>query len=129
MTPSDIRKLISLAEHGKTRDLAIYAKSCNRLDNLALETESIRTSKRQNAVVNDGNFKTAALWQRWAEMEIGKLQGKQQVEMLEKERFRQIAFKSSAKVQALGMLLKAALKEQLLTNRRRAEQNGLPPDA
>lgn len=129
MTPSDIRKLISLAEHGKTRDLAIYAKSCKRLEDLGLQTDAIRANKRQNAVVSGGNFKNAALWQQWADAEIQKLQVKQLAEIVEKEHFRQIAFKSSAKVQALEMLLKTALKELLLTNRRRAEQNGLPPDA
>ena len=129
MTPSDIRKLISLVEHGKNRDLATYAKSCERFDETARQIESIQIDKRQNAVVSEGHFKALALWQRWAETELRKKLVQQQTEALEKERLRQVAFKSSAKVQALEMLLKTALKEQLSTSRRRAEQNGVSPDA
>lgn len=129
MTPSEIRKLISLAEHGKTRDIAIYAKACGKLEDTLAKISALNADKRQHSLASGSNFNTIALWQRWAEGEANKLESQHLDASREKEAARQIAVKSLAKVQALEILLKKALKEDVLIKRRRAEQNGQPPDA
>ena len=129
MTPTEIRELRSLAEHGKTRDMAIYAQACSKLDALQAQINASQADKSQHRLIGDGDLNAHARWQRWAEAEINKLQSQHQEAGKEKEAARQIAVKSVAKVQALEMLLKKALKEEVLIKRRRAEQNGQPPDA
>ena len=129
MTTTEVRKLIALADHGKTRDMAIYASACSKLDDLQAQIDALHTDKRQHSLSSAGDFNAIARWQRWAEAEINKLQSKLHNTAEEKEQARKVAVKSVAKVQALDILLKKALKEELLINRRRAEQNGQPPDA
>ncbi len=129
MTPTEVRKLISLAEHGKTRDLAVYAQACSKLEGLQAQINVMRADKRQYDLSSGGDLNALARWQRWAEAEINQLQSQQHEATGEKEAARMIAVRSVAKVQALEILLKKALKEEILIKRRRAEQNGQPPDA
>ena len=129
MTPTEVRKLKSLAEHGKTRDMAIYAQTCSKLEAIQKKINALRAEKHRLSLPSDTDLNTNALWQRWAESEIDKMRLQHQDVETEKEAARQIALKSVAKVQALEMLLKKALKEETLIMRRRAEQNGQPPDA
>ncbi|MBL4872818.1 MAG: hypothetical protein JKY41_05345 [Rhodobacteraceae bacterium] len=129
MTPTEVRKLISLAEHGKTRDIAIFARACCKLDVLQTQIEALRADKHRHGLSRGGDLNALARWQRWAESEIDKLQSHHQEAISEKETARLVAVRSAAKVQALEILLKKALKEEILIKRRRAEQNGQPPDA
>ncbi|PCJ74534.1 MAG: hypothetical protein COA53_09170 [Rhodobacteraceae bacterium] len=129
MTPTEVRKLISLAEHGKTRDMAIYAQYCGKLDALQAQIDCVHTDKRKHDLSRGGDLNTFARWQRWAGAEIAKLQSQHYDAKAEKEAARLVALRSVAKVQALEILLKRALKEEVMTKRRRAEQNGQPPDA
>ncbi len=129
MTPTEVRKLISLAEHGKTRDMAIYAQACSKLDGLQAQIDGLFADKHQHGLSRGSDLNTLARWQRWTEAEITKLQSQHQDIETEKEAARLVALRSAAKVQALEILLKKALKEEVLINRRRAEQNGQPPDA
>jgi len=129
MTPTEVRKLIMLAEHGKTRDLATYAQVCKNLDDLKVQINTLHADKRQQTLSNGGDLNTLARWQRWVEVEINKLRTQHHNAEGEKEAARLVAVKSFAKVQALEILLKKSLKEEILTKRRRAEQNGQPPDA
>ena len=129
MTPTEVRKLISLAEHGKTRDMAIYAQTCRKLDGLQAQIDDLRTEKHKHDLSRGGDLGTLARWQRWADAEIAKLQSQHYDAKAEKEAARLVALRSVAKVQALEILLKRALKEEAMTKRRRAEQNGQPPDA
>ena len=129
MAPAEVRKLIALAEHGKTRDMAIYAQISRKLDDLHSKIEALNVEKNQRGLSSSGDFNVLARWRRWAEVEIGKLQAASQKAAKEKEGARQIAIRSVAKVQALEILLKKALKEELVLKRRRAVQNGQPPDA
>jgi hypothetical protein len=129
LTPTEVRKLISLAEHGKTRDITIYAQACSKLDSLQSQIDVLYADKRLHGLSSGGDLNALARWQRWAEAEINKLQSQHHMEVGEKEAARQIAVKSVAKVQALEILLKKALKDEILIKRRRAEQNGQPPDA
>jgi len=129
LTPTEVRKLIALAEHGKTRDMAIYAELSRKLDDLYSKIEALNAEKNQHGLSNSGDFNVLARWQRWADIEISKLQAASQKAAKEKDAARQIAIKSVAKVQGLETLLEKALKEELVLKRRRAEQNGQPPDA
>lgn len=129
MTPTEVRKLISLAEHGKTRDMAIYAQTCSKLDGLQAQIDGLRLDKQKHDLSRGGDLNALARWQRWTEAEITKLRLQHREIEAEKEAARLVALRSVAKVQALEILLKKALKEETLINRRRAEQNGQPPDA
>lgn len=129
MTPTEIQKLINLAEHGKTRDIAIYAGTCSKLDRLQKKILSLQADIRKGVGREGENLNAHARWQHWAQLEEGKLKQKYSGAEDEKEAARQVAMKSVAKVQALEILLKKSLKEDILLKRRRAEQNGQPPDA
>lgn len=129
MNPTEVRKLIGLAEHGKTRDMAIYAKACRKLENIQAQITALNTDKLQLYLSHGGDPSSLARWQRWADIKVEKLESQQQSAVQEKEAARQVAVKSVAKVQALEALHKKALKKDLIIKRRRAEQNGQPPDA
>ena len=129
MTPTEVQKLIALAEHGKTRDMAIYAHACSKLEDIRARIDVLNADKHKYGLSGDDNLNAHARWQHWAEAEDNKLESQHQEAVEEKETARQIAVKSVAKVQALEILLKKALKEEILIKRRRAEQNGQPPDA
>jgi len=129
VTPAQVRKLIPLAEHGKSRDMDNYARKCIKVEEIRGEIDVIRAGKRQYDPSNGGDFNALARWQRWVDAEISKLGSQHQISESEKEAARLVAIKSAAKVQALESLLKRALKEELVRKRRRAEQNGQPPDA
>lgn len=129
MTPPEVSKLIVLAEHGKTRDMAIYAAACQKLEGIQAQIAAVNTDILQLHLSHDSDLNTVARWQRWAEAEVKKMQSLQQSAAHEKEAARKVAVTSVAKVQALEALLKKALKEDVLIKRRRAEQNGQPPDA
>ena len=125
----EVRKLVALAEHGKSRDMAIYAQACGKLEGLQAQIDALHADKRQHSLSSDGDLNALARWLRWSEAEIGKFQSQHTEAAMEKEAARKVAVKSVAKVQALETLLKKALKEDILIKRRRAEQNGQPPDA
>ena len=129
MNPAEVRKLIALAAHGKSRDMAIYAQACSKTEGLQAKIDTLHTDKRQHDLSSGSDLNALARWQRWSEAEIGKLQSQHNEAASEKEVARLVAVKSVAKVQALETLLKKALKEDVLIKRRRAEQNGQPPDA
>jgi len=129
LTPIEVRKLISVVEHGKTRDIAIYALASNKLDGLQAQIEALHEQKHQLGLSRGSDLNALDRWQRWAESEIGKLQYHHQAALGEKEAARLVAVKSTAKVLALEILLNKAVKNDIMVKRRRAEQNGLPPDA
>jgi hypothetical protein len=109
--------------------MAIYAQACSKLEGVQIKMDALDADKRQHGLSSDGDLNALARWQRWAEIEIGKLRSQHTEAAKGKEVARQVAVKSVAKVQALEILLKKALKEDVLIKRRRAEQNGQPPDA
>ena len=129
MTPIQVRKLVSLAEHGKTRDITIYAQACRKLDDLETQIKMLNADKRKHVLSSGGDFNALARWQHWVVVAINKLQSQHHEAAAKNEVARLSAVKSAAKVQALEILLKKALKEEVLIKRRRAEQNGQPPDA
>lgn len=127
MTPADIRKLQGLAEQGKLRDLAIYSKFVQRHGDIMRQLDDLRARVDNNEDTSD--LTALVRWESWAERERLKLVVLADAMDAEKEAARKVAVKSAAKVEALGILLKDVLKAQLMLNRRRAEQNGMPPDA
>lgn len=127
MTPADIRKLQDLAEQGKLRDLAIYSKFVQRHGDIMRQVDDLQARVDNNEDTSD--LTALVRWESWAERERTKLVAMADAMHVEKENARKVAVKSAAKVEALGILLKDALKAQLILNRRRAEQNGMPPDA
>ncbi len=129
MKSSDINKLIDLAEIGKTRDIALFAKINRECSDLKAQCETIQMRNRQDSLQGTTDFNAIARWQRWNESEITRLHDRIGALTDEKGVARKIAAKSAAKVQALEILLKKSVKTDLQTNRRRAEQNGQPPDA
>lgn len=129
MTPSEIRKLINLAEQGKARDIALFASISRQHNTLLTELDTIQSQNRQHGLHNAMDFNAIARWKRWNDVEIINLQARVNAILAKKGPARKNAAKSAAKVQALEFLLKKALKVELQKNRRRAEQNGQPPDA
>lgn len=129
MTPSEIRKLIDLAEQGKTRDIALYAHISRQHNELLNQLGALQSQNRKHCLKNTMDFSAVARWKRWNEIEVTNLHARANTVLKNKESARKVAAKSAAKVQALEYLLKKALKVELQINRRRAEQNGQPPDA
>lgn len=129
MTPAEIRKLQSLAEQGKARDLARFASALRYREDLVQQVTDIQADSHRNSLADGNEFGVIARWQQWATQETHRLESEARQTSLEIEEFRLIAAKSSAKVNALEILLEKSLKAQLLNDRRRAEQNGVQPDA
>lgn len=129
MTPSEIRKLIDLAEQGKTRDIALFASVFRQHNELLNQFGTLQSQNRKHCLHSTMDFNAVARWKRWNESEIKNLQARINAFSERQEAARKVAAKSAAKVQALEFLLKKALKVELQKNRRRAEQNGQPPDA
>lgn len=129
MTPAEIRKLQSLAEQGKARDLARFASALRHHEGLIQQIDDIRADGHRNSLAAGNDFGVIARWQQWATQETKRLESEARQASLEIEELRLIAVKSSAKVNALEILLEKSLKAQLLNARRRAEQNGIQPDA
>lgn len=127
MTPAEILKLQSLAEQGKLRDLAIYAKFAQRYQASLGEINELESQTKRKFEAAD--ITVIARWQRWADDELRRLNDQAQLIEIDKEAARNVAIKSAAKVQALEYLLKDARKAAIMLSRRRAEQNGMPPDA
>lgn len=129
MTPAEIRKLLPLAEQGKSRDLALYAKWMQALERIAAEQAALEQKSRSFAQVDGQDFGATARWQNWAQQQTRRLLVEAQQATVEKEACRKQAVTSAARVQALELLLQQARAAELLQHRRRAEQNGVPPDA
>lgn len=125
MTPEELQKLLGLAEQGKTRALAEHAARLQDCAALAQE----RAALAEGMQAGGGDFTALARWQNWIQAEKRRLdQALQQAEMAAEES-RKRALHASARVQALDILLERARAVALRQNRRRAEQNGVPPDA
>lgn len=129
MKPNQIRKLIDLAENGKTRDVALFVKASNECRELKEQLDLFQTQIGQHGFNDKMDFNAIARWQRWNDVETKRLHTRISKAVESKSKSRKIAAKSAAKVQVLETLLKKALKVELQANRRRAEQNGQPPDA
>ncbi len=124
MTPEDLEKLLVLAEQAKARDLAVYAQQVQ--EKQALEQARAELDARRQG---SAAFVALARWQNWVCRERERLTAELQRigEAMDDSRAR--AVRASARVQALEMLLERARLAALRQNRRRAEQNGVPPDA
>ncbi len=129
MTLAEIEKLRALAEQAKLRDVAAYVSVSGDLEKIDHQIRTLGIERRNKGLVTANDFKSIAVWQRWAESEMTKLEHRRHHVALKKEQRRHEAMRSSAKVRSLEMLSKKASKEAVLQNRKRAEQNGLPPDA
>lgn len=129
MRSNQIRKLIDLAENGKTRDVALFVKASNECRDLVEQLELIQKQIGQHKFNDEIDFSAIARWQRWNDAETKRLHARISEAVESKSKSRKIATKSAAKVQVLETLLKKALKVEVQANRRRAEQNGQPPDA
>ncbi len=129
MTPEEIRKLLSLATTIMDRDIANFANASKRLELLKLEIDQfLKDSMRQQSQVTTC-FKTIAVFQGWVEKEKQKYDLRRRELVSIVEQARAPAMTSSARVQSLELLLKKAERNELMENRKRAEQNGVPPDA
>ena len=124
MTPEDLEKLLVLAEQTKARDLAAYAQQVQQKQ--ALEQARAELDARRQG---GADFVALARWQNWVSREQARLAAaiREIGEAMDESRAR--AVRASARVQALEMLLERARLAALRQSRRRAEQNGVPPDA
>ncbi len=124
MTPEDLEKLLVLAEQTKARDLAAYAQQVQQKQ--ALEQARAELDARRQG---GADFVALARWQNWVSREQARLAAaiREIGEAMGESRAR--AVRASARVQALEMLLERARLAALRQSRRRAEQNGVPPDA
>lgn len=129
MTPAEIQRLVPLVEQAKARDLAVFSATLREIEDLEQKITALHHDMQRNSLADTNNFAVIARWQNWADAEVDQLERAVSVAKQASEAARKVALRSSAKVRAVEMLLKTALKEQLQTNRRRAEQNGVPPDA
>jgi len=127
VTPAEIRKLLALAEQGKSRDLALYAQQVQAAEAVSARKQALLEGLRETPALQD--YAASARWQRWSEQEMRRLQAESRRIEVEKEARRKTAATAVARVQALELLLEKALKADIQQARRRAEQNGVPPDA
>lgn len=129
MKPVEIEKLIALAEEHKARDLSAYAERMQKVNAIKRSIEDLKADIRQISLGSRNDFVVIARWQGWAEQKQQRLEHDVFEAVQAAEELRHVAVKSSARVHALEILLKKSRHEQLQLHRRRAEQNGMPPDA
>ena len=125
MKTSELKKLLDLASRAKDRDLAMFLALKTAREELSNEANDI---KQKSAVV-DGNFGASLQWQSWRLRKLADLDRKIADASAREEDVRAIAQKSAAKVEAIKSLIKKSSAIELHDDRRRAEQDGLPPDA
>ena len=109
MTPAEIRKLQSLAEQGKARDLARFASALRHHEGLVRQIAEIQADGHRYSLAAGNNFSVIARWQSWATHETKRLEAEAQQALLGTEEIRLLAVKSSAKVNALEILMEKSL--------------------
>ncbi|MGE4610071.1 MAG: hypothetical protein AAED33_01490 [Paracoccaceae bacterium] len=128
MVPNEIQSLVDITQQIKIRDITKYAGICRAIEEMQKQIGAISADKHRQ-IICGADLHSFAKWQRWSDTEIEKLRTKIQETANEKEAARKLAANSQAKVQVLELLLKKARSEQIQKARRRAEQDGRPPDA
>lgn len=127
MKTAELKKLLDLANRAKDRDLAAYSALRNACEALLEEADNI---KQKSSVQNiDENLGASLQWQSWILRKLADLDHKITAANQQEEASRTVAQKSAAKVEAITFLIKKSAAIELRDDRRRAEQDGLPPDA
>ena len=125
MKTAELKKLLDLANRAKDRDLAVFSAFKTAREALSKEAADI---KHKSAA--EGADAVASLqWQSFSLRKLAELETKIAAASAQEEDARAIAQKSAAKVEAIKFLIKKSSVIELHDNRRRAEQDGLPPDA
>ena len=125
MKTAELKKLLDLAERAKERDLAVFSAFRSAREALADEAANI---KRKSAT-ESADIGASMQWQSWSLRKLAELDVKIAAAVEQEESARSIAQKSAAKVEAIIFLIKKSTAIELHDDRRRAEQDGLPPDA
>lgn len=126
MKTVELKKLLNLADRAKDRDLAAFSILKLAREKLSSEAADI---KQKSSVSNSEANAASLQWQSWSLRKLAELDQKIAKAGGDEETARLIAQKSAAKVEAIKFLLKKSAAIELHDNRRRAEQDGLPPDA
>lgn len=127
MTSQHLSHLKELAEKHLDKELALHSEMVRRVDAIKKEMQSLRQQCDDPVAPND--VFTAARWKIWAEEKHKRLECALHVATKEADQTRDVARKSFARVKALEQLLENSKYDALMRDRRRAEQNNLPPDA
>lgn len=128
MNVADLRQLLSVVEQLKTRDIAQYSLISTQRKEIQNRIKHLQDNISGNNF-SDEYFDQIAAWQRWAELEKQKLNERLHRLSDEEERSKIAAQKALAKVRSVEILLERSLRKELVENRKRAEQYGMPPDA
>ncbi len=129
MTADDLRRLLVLAQKMQQRDLAYFAACLRERRALEQAGSDLRARAFHPATVAGQDLAVVARWQNWTGQRLGELADELARAQARQEESRRRAQTAAARVQALETLLQRAEFRALQKNRRRAEQNGVPPDA
>jgi len=129
MTLAQIRDLAQLAEQTKTRDLAKLAALLHQRESILQSLDALMQSRRQTERAAIANMHSAVNYDKWILAESARLTTNLQTLSQQEQTARAQAIQSSARVEALKLILERANQAELQQNRRRAERIGAPPDA
>lgn len=129
MTAEELGKLLHLAEQKKARDLASYATSLHKIEGFKAEISALTDKKHHIGTHSTDAVLVVARWNIWADKQIQHFEILINATRQEAEILRAQAAKSTGKVLGIEMLQEKVALEYKLLQRRRAEQNGVPPDA
>jgi len=129
MTPAALKILRDLAEQKRLRDMAVLTRA---------NAKAAATSRQMAALAAeiDDNLADAppedlaiiSRWLGWAGQENTRLAAVRQIEEQQAESARSFAAISDAKTRVIKDMLKQAERQDLLHQRRKAEQMGHEPD-
>ena len=129
MTPAELKILRELAEQKRLKDMAVLTRA---------NAETALTTARMSelaAEVSDNlidappeDLAIISRWMGWAEQENLRLASRKHLQEQQAETARSFAAVSDAKTRVIKDMLKQAEHNELLHNRRKAEQEGRAPD-
>lgn len=126
MTPQALKQLQSMAAQVEKRDLAALRMARDRLDRLQAAQAALDAT--QADLYGAESLVVGAAYGDWLHLELARLRSAIARAEAALETARTGAGRSFARRQLLDGLLKHARYEGLMQERRRAEQNGMPPE-
>ncbi|MCF6272394.1 MAG: hypothetical protein L3J37_04265 [Rhodobacteraceae bacterium] len=129
MTPDELKILRDLAGQKRLRDMAELTRANAKTAATARQIAAL--AKEINTTMEDTPPEDLAIisrWLGWADQESTRLKSRRQIQEAQAESARSFAAISDAKTTVIKDMLKQAEHEELMQDRRKAEQEGRAPD-
>ena len=129
MTPAELKVLRDLAAQKRLKDMAQLTRANAMAAATSAQIAALAAEIDDN--LDDAPPEDLAIisrWLGWADQENSRLSARRHIQELQAESARSFAAISDAKTRVIADMLKAAEHQEVLNNRRKAEQEGRAPD-